>query len=185
MRDGDTGMAGQGEDQHSLPFDGVKIRLEPDQPKPATEARLISREAQNKARRRRRPVRARTIAVNRLNKEQLRLGRILNPDRDYWVPKTRADCAGFARPCGFVTCKHHLYLDVNPVTGSIKLNFPDLEVWEMKESCALDVADRGEVTLEEVGALMNLTRERVRQIELHGLEKLRECDDVERLRGLI
>jgi hypothetical protein len=28
-------------------------------------------------------------------------------------------------------CKHHLYLDVNDRTGSIKLNFPDLEVWEM------------------------------------------------------
>ncbi|MBU6161975.1 MAG: DNA-binding protein, partial [Myxococcales bacterium] len=77
-----------------------------------------------------------------------------------------------ARPCPWVSCKFHLYLDVNPETGSIKLNFPDLEVWEMPETCALDVADRGGITLEEVGEILNLTRERIRQVEVHGLEKL-------------
>ena len=51
-------------------------------------------------------------------------------------------------------------------TGAIKLNFPDLEVWEMNETCALDVADRGGTTLEDVGAIMNLTRERIRQVEV-------------------
>tara|TARA_B100001093_G_scaffold20855_1_gene18647 strand:- start:422 stop:688 length:267 start_codon:yes stop_codon:yes gene_type:complete len=66
-----------------------------------------------------------------------------------------------------------LYLDVNPDTGSIKLNFPDLEVWEMRETCALDVADRGGITLEEVGEILNLTRERIRQVEVKGLQKLR------------
>ena len=45
----------------------------------------------------------------------------------------------------FISCKHHLYLDVNPETGSIKLNFPHLEPWEMLESCSLDVAERGVV----------------------------------------
>jgi DNA-directed RNA polymerase sigma subunit (sigma70/sigma32) len=63
---------------------------------------------------------------------------------------------------------------VNPETGSIKLNFPDLDVWEMQETCALDVADRGGITLEEVGEILNLTRERIRQVEVKGLEKLRE-----------
>lgn len=89
-------------------------------------------------------------------------------------PKSRADCQGGERPCPFVSCEHHLYLDVNPYTGNLKLNFPDLEVDEMVESCVLDVADRGGVTLEEVGAVLNLTRERVRQIEVRGLLKLRE-----------
>jgi hypothetical protein len=88
-------------------------------------------------------------------------------------PRTRADCAQGARPCMFISCKHHLYLDVNPATGSIKLNFPDKEIWEMEETCALDVADRGGITLEEVGAIMNLTRERIRQVETRGLLKLR------------
>jgi DNA-directed RNA polymerase sigma subunit (sigma70/sigma32) len=44
----------------------------------------------------------------------------------------------------------------------------------MQETCALDVADRGGITLEEVGEILNLTRERIRQVEVKGLEKLRE-----------
>ncbi|HEY6100799.1 MAG TPA: sigma factor-like helix-turn-helix DNA-binding protein [Anaeromyxobacter sp.] len=88
-------------------------------------------------------------------------------------PHSRAECASGPRPCMFISCKHHLYLDVNPSTGSIKLNFPDREVWELAETCALDVADRGGITLEEVGSIMNLTRERIRQVETRGLLKLR------------
>ncbi len=94
-------------------------------------------------------------------------------------PHARAECATGPRPCMFISCKHHLYLDVNPTTGSIKLNFPDKEVWEMGETCALDVADRGGITLEEVGAIMNLTRERIRQVETRGLLKLRSMVDDE------
>lgn len=88
-------------------------------------------------------------------------------------PRERSECATGPRPCMFISCKHHLYLDVNPSTGSIKLNFPDKEVWELEHTCALDVADRGGITLEEVGAIMNLTRERIRQVETRGLLKLR------------
>jgi len=94
-------------------------------------------------------------------------------------PRSRAECATAVRPCMFVSCKHHLYLDVNPATGSIKLNFPDKEIWEMAETCALDVADRGGITLEEVGSIMNLTRERIRQVETRGLLKLRAIADAE------
>ena len=94
-------------------------------------------------------------------------------------PRSRADCASGPRPCMFISCKHHLYLDVNPATGSIKLNFPDKEVWELADTCALDVADRGGITLEEVGAIMNLTRERIRQVETRGLLKLRAMTDDE------
>jgi DNA-directed RNA polymerase sigma subunit (sigma70/sigma32) len=43
----------------------------------------------------------------------------------------------------------------------------------MKETCALDIADRSGVTLEEVGEIMNLTRERIRQVEVRGLLKLK------------
>lgn len=96
---------------------------------------------------------------------------------DYDRPRTRSECRSGARPCLFVSCRHHLYLDVNPITGSIKLNFPDKEVWELEETCALDVAERGGITLEEVGAIMNLTRERIRQVEVNGLSKLKEVPE--------
>jgi hypothetical protein len=128
--------------------------------------------------RRKRDVRARTISVKRMTKRELELGRMLYPDvEDVVRPKLREDCAQAERPCPFVSCKHHLYLDVSARTGAIKLNFPDLEVWEMTETCALDVADRGGTTLEEVGAIMNLTRERIRQVEVKGLAKLEALKD--------
>ena len=126
--------------------------------------------------RRKRPVRARTIPVKKMTKEQLRIGRLLYPEEDHDRPQTRGACAGGERPCPFVSCKHHLYLDVNPETGSIKMNFPDVEVWNMTETCTLDVAERGGVTLEEVGEIMNLTRERIRQLEMSGLAKLGSSD---------
>src|SRR6202007_584004 len=62
---------------------------------------------------------------------------------------------------------------------------PDLEVWEMNETCALDVADRGGTTLEEVGAIMNLTRERIRQVEVKGLAKLQALRDMSALRDYV
>ena len=120
-------------------------------------------------------VRARTIAMKRLTKEELRIGALLYPERSYWRPKTRTECAGVARPCPYVSCKYHLYIDVNPNTGSIKVNFPDREVWELPQSCELDVAEQGGITLEEVGEILNLTRERIRQVEVRGLLKLREA----------
>jgi DNA-directed RNA polymerase sigma subunit (sigma70/sigma32) len=36
------------------------------------------------------------------------------------------------------------------------------------------VADRGGITLEEVGAILNLTRERIRQVEVRGLVKIKD-----------
>jgi len=98
---------------------------------------------------------------------------------DLQRPHTRADCMNGPRPCLFVSCKHNLYLDVNPETGSIKLNFPDKEIWELAYTCALDVAEKGGITLEEVGEIMNLTRERIRQLETRGLMKLREATEAE------
>jgi len=136
--------------------------------------------------RRKRDVRARTISVKRMTKRELELGRLLYPDVEgVERPVTRADCQGGERPCPFVSCKHHLYLDVSARTGAIKLNFPDLEVWEMNETCALDVADRGGATLEEVGAIMNLTRERIRQVEVKGLAKLQALRDMAALRDYV
>ena len=122
--------------------------------------------------------RSKTIALRKLtNEERAELESIL-AEVELDRPDHRDACRMAERPCPYVSCKYHLYLDVNPHTGSIKLNFPDLEVWELSETCSLDVADRGGITLEEVGELLNLTRERIRQVEAAGLEKLRgEYDD--------
>jgi Sigma-70, region 4 len=136
-------------------------------------------------RRRRSRARARTISIRRLSKAELNRGRALYPEEDYWRPQTRGECAEMERPCPFVSCKYHLYIDVHPVRGSIKVNFPDVEVWDMTDSCALDIADRGGITLEEVGEIMNLTRERVRQLETQGLARLQNLSDVSRLHDYV
>ena len=41
-----------------------------------------------------------------------------------WIerPKTRADCVDGPRPCPYISCAHHLYLDVNNESGAIKFN---------------------------------------------------------------
>ncbi len=156
----------------------------------ATEPRQTLEEApmtrEQRRSRRKREVRARTISVKRMTKRELELGRLLYPDVEgVERPVTRADCKDGERPCPFVSCKHHLYLDVSARTGAIKLNFPDLEVWERTETCALDIADRGGATLEEVGAIMNLTRERIRQVEVKGLAKLQALREMTALRDYV
>jgi hypothetical protein len=155
----------EGEGEAELADDGQ------DAPPSDGDAPEVSRKIRRR-RRRTRP-RSKTIAMKRLTREELRVGALMYPPVDIPRPTTRAECREEMRPCPWVACKHHLYLDINPETGSIKINFPDLEPWELQHTCALDVAERGGITLEEVGEIMNLTRERIRQVEVRGLLKLK------------
>lgn len=66
---------------------------------------------------------------------------------------------------------------MNPRNGSMRIGHPDVDVWDLAETCVLDVADRGETILEDIGAMLNLTRERVRQIEVVGLVGLKALSD--------
>lgn len=85
-------------------------------------------------------------------------------------PKTRADCVDGERPCPFVSCRHHLFLDVT-ANGNIQTRADDVE--DLIETCALDVADRGPSTLEEVCVIIDRSREMVRQIEAGALMRIR------------
>lgn len=120
--------------------------------------------------------RGKTVSSDHLSRDERRASKlIVYPEVDR--PHTRADCEDGPRPCPFVSCAYHLYLDVL-ANGNLKLNFPHLEVWELSETCTLDVAARGGITLEEVGNIFNLTRERIRQIENDGLARMRKRDEV-------
>lgn len=126
---------------------------------------------------RKRAVRPYTIKIRKVSQEERAKLRKEFPEAELPIkrPKTRADCADVPRPCPYVGCQHHLYLDVNASTGNIRLNFPDLEPWEMPEheSCSRDVAERERgATLTRVADLLNLTRERARQLEDALLKKL-------------
>ena len=125
-------------------------------------------------------VRARTQNMARLSRRALDAGAQEYPEQpgvDYLRPQTFADCEsvglGELFACPFVSCKHHLAIDVNDRTGSIKLNRPDEDISEHASTCALRVADHGALSLEEVSRMMNLTRERVRQIEAKALRIMR------------
>ena len=101
---------------------------------------------------------------------------------DYERPQTRGDClpggCNGARPCPWVSCVHHLATDVHPTTGSVTWRWGDdaddldSAAWR-GDTCALDVADRGGLSLDAVGHAMNLTRERTRQLETLALTQLR------------
>lgn len=139
----------------------------------------------HKTRARGRQVRSRSIRVLRVTRHEAleAVERARELEAEFGErPRHREDCAGGPRPCPHVSCRHHLYLDVNPHTGTIKLNFPDLEVWELANSCALDVADQGGTPIEKVGDFMNVTRERIRQIEMQALSKLSSVADTRDLR---
>lgn len=120
---------------------------------------------------------SRSLRPRLATKVELAVGAALYPERPgvhYTRPAKRAECLTGPRPCPYVSCRHHLYLDVSPRTGTIKINFPDIEPGQMHESCSLDVAERGGRNLTNTAKLLNLSRERIRQIE----EGLSERDDI-------
>jgi len=149
-------------------------RLEIPQVTPAERCAQVAQGATEEPR-----IRARTRRPVRLDRSEREELAFLGGDLDESRPATRGECVGGLRPCPFVGCRHNLFLDVNPKNGNLKFNFPAPSPWEMPpdESCALDIAEREGATLEEVGRMMNLTRERIRQVEAEGLEKLRVATD--------
>lgn len=86
-------------------------------------------------------------------------------------PITRADCENIPRPCPFVSCRYNLYAD-HMESGKFKKNFKNKEPHQMKSSCALDIADEGEHDLHEISLIVDLSKERVRQITEQALIKV-------------
>ncbi len=96
---------------------------------------------------------------------------IARPDVDWMErPKKRSDCADGPRPCPWAGCEFNLLIEVDPRTGHLHMPFGTTDVDELPESCWLDVADRMGATLDQVGRALNVSRERVRQIEERTLQ---------------
>ena len=154
-------------------------------PAPAARSECASRkQAEFRLMRRPWPVKSKAIQMGRaLKKREQREIVELAPWRKLHVlrPQTRGECVDGPRPCPWVTCRMHLYTDVSPKSGSLKINFPgrsiEYTLHAMRDTCALDVADRGGTTLEEVGELINVSMERARQIQEPALGKTREQVD--------
>jgi hypothetical protein len=118
--------------------------------------------------------RGRTENPARLSLRRLRVLAEESPPVELQRPIVRGDCSSIERPCVLVGCSHNLFLDVNEETGAIKFNHPDKEPGDIDPewSCALDVADRGEQTRDDVGRSLNLVPERIRQIFRAALSKM-------------
>lgn len=134
---------------------------------------------------------SRTIDVLRLPQRDLRAGTAQFPLHEWdgqrhasglERPRVFGDCErdgwGALRPCPFVACRYHLALDIQP-SGHIRLAFgsDDLEAWASRPHCALrHCAD--EATLDDVGGILGMTRERIRQIELDAIRAMRTSASV-------
>lgn len=112
-------------------------------------------------------------AVKNLSPDEIEEGKALAVDSAR--PKTRGDCVSGPRPCPWVACKYHLLLNIGKAghflhTGHGK-EVDRLD--EMRETCALDIADQGGVSSPEVAELLGLTSKGVYFIEERALLKLR------------
>lgn len=99
------------------------------------------------------------------------------------VPATRGDCRGGERPCRYVRCRYHLYIiesEDRPgrrqggVAPEVTLRPGWLES-PIAESCALDLAEQHEQSVEEIAVIMKVTPRRIQQILQGALDRLREA----------
>lgn len=102
--------------------------------------------------------------------------RIVQHDERGVRPVTRADCDDVVRPCPWIECRYHnarVERDGRSgVPGQLRgLYIPTLN--DPQTSCALDVAERGGVTLDTVADVLGLTREGARLAEERALASLR------------
>jgi hypothetical protein len=82
---------------------------------------------------------------------------------------TRGACRKLPGPCPHRVCRFNLTDEHRDNRGARPSHeHPSV----VREACALEAADLGGMTLEEIATRLSLTRERVRQIELGALKKL-------------
>jgi hypothetical protein len=92
-------------------------------------------------------------------------------------PRTFRECLAMTQPCGWVACRHHLALEVNPRTRTVKMNFPNQDVTDLAATCSLKVAagvpEGQTMSLQAAGRFLNISMEMARLIERSALTKLR------------
>lgn len=92
------------------------------------------------------------------------------------MPKTRGECLNGPRPCPHLACKYNLSLDLVKNPANVDSDYVRIVInkvsWDTGLNCVLDIADGGRMSLEDIGFLWGITRERVRQIEDRAIRKI-------------
>jgi len=143
--------------------------------------------------RKREAKRAHTIQIKRFRARVMRADHADTEGYDEPIPSTYGECLSRAlgtltQPCWYLRCRYNLLLDIDPRSGSYKVTWPDLTSGAYGDeyhalpahTCALHEAAHGGLTVHELGLMLNLTRERVRQIETKALHALRGLSDLVR-----
>jgi len=102
-------------------------------------------------------------------------------------PTQRVHClpGGFNanRPCMHLRCRWHVWNELGHGGSSAPLRVPEDDPSRLRHSCVLDLAETGGgmgsgrgpgLTLDQIGTVLGLTRERVRQIEAGAVGHIRE-----------
>lgn len=129
--------------------------------------------------------------ARRGSQKSLRMGMEMYPEQTLDRPRTTRECdeefldmGTPGQACPFLSCVHHLAIDVNERTGSYSINVPfELEdeesdpvpsvtLDERAYTCSRKAALDGPQTMESIGEAIGVTRERVRQIVDSALNKL-------------
>ena len=79
-----------------------------------------------------------------------------------------------SRPCPWVTCRYHLWSSQRMAGGRGTFTVKGPPPWEMSETCALDVAEKGGLELDTVGALLGLSMQRVHQLQEGAMAKMKD-----------
>lgn len=108
---------------------------------------------------------------------QLRLGLANTSDGPFKLDEAGnlaldRDACPKARPCPQYACRYHLWADDERPGRPHHGKKPPPKVRRRGESCAIDVAERGEQTTEQIADHLGVTPERTIQIEDRALSKL-------------
>lgn len=91
------------------------------------------------------------------------------------MPRTRRECPN--GPCPHVGCRYHLWTERRLDRRGAVVDLRETPLFgDRRHTCVLNEIARGPLTLEAIGGLFDLSRERVRQIETDALARLRDAD---------
>ena len=91
-------------------------------------------------------------------------------------PLTRGDCLDGPRPCPWVSCRYHLgweHREIKRLMREGSLEEAVEAIACLPATCALDCAESGALSSEQVGPLVGVTRQAVDQILLRVVKKHR------------